>query len=191
MSADGSSVLEPGPALARTKACHQRQPGSEQQDRGRLRDRRWSDGEILGGELRHRDLPGNAGQVGHPGEDLQIRRVVGQVGGVHEPRQVQAAVEIDEESRAGRGDLLRKQVGRVACAEGRGGVVVVIERPQDRNVGAGSGNAADAAVGEVDVGDEGKEAALEREDVGGSGERDGRRSTAYRMTATRLSSPAR
>lgn len=64
------------------------------------------------------------GEVCQPGQYLQIGSAIVQIGRIHKPRQVEAAVEVDEEAWAWGRDLRCDQVGAAPAPKGVPGSLV-------------------------------------------------------------------
>ena len=157
-----SSLIAP-----QKKGADANEPEGHHRKAGRLRHR-GGHREIGRGESGECVASICAVEVQHASKYFQVRVAVTEVRRKNQARQIQALIEVDEESSARRRDPIRDQAGRLARAKRGGCIVVVIEVLQHNHIDATGWNSGRQGVHEMDSASRAENCRIEREDIRGN-----------------------
>ena len=163
---------QPGPRLHATLVAPQKvaadanKPESHHRKAGWLRHRgghrkvgRGKSGEFVAAVC--------AVQVQHASKNLQVRVAVIEIRRIHQARQIEALIEVHEESGARGRDLVRDKGRRVARTERGARIVVVVEVLQHNHIDAAGWNVGRQSVHEIDSARRVEDCWIKREDISG------------------------
>jgi len=106
-------------------------------------------------------------QIQHASKNLQVGVAVAEIRRKHQARQIEALIEVNEESRSRRRDPICDQVRRIGRTERSERIVVVVEGLQHNNIDAAGWNGGRQCVHEIDSASPAEYCWVEREDIGG------------------------
>jgi len=152
-------------------AANASEPENHHADAGRLRHP-GSHREVGRGKIGKCVASSLAIQVQHAGKNLQVCVIVTEIRRIHQARQIQALVEVDEESRARGRDSIRDQVCGLARTKRSRRIVIVVEVFQYYDVDTGGWNRGRHRVHEIDRVSRAEDCRVEREDIVGDGKVD-------------------